>query len=286
MAPHSPTVSLLEFRLRIRKRRDELGITADEVRKHLGVSRVYFSSIENGRATLADNKLDPLLSVLSLEDQREELGKLLEGARERGWWHRYSKVLDPVDMEFFGLEWGASRIRVAESRVAPGLLQTRRYAEVLLRINSKVSHLDVETVLETRSHRQRRLDSPDSPNIEAVVSETVLMQQYGSANVLTEQIEHLLELTTGSHATADLRVQPFDVTPLNGAQFSTSTLLDFPSSHIPTVAMTERTGVVELLLTPDEVHLESLNFNLAKESAASGSMSRRMLQSRLTDLTH
>ncbi|MEM9133932.1 MAG: helix-turn-helix transcriptional regulator [Actinomycetota bacterium] len=277
-------MSLLEFRLRIRKRRDELGLTAEEVRKHLGVSRVYFSSIENGRATLADNKLDPLLSVLSLEDQREELGTLLEGSRERGWWHKYSRVLDPVVVEFCGLEWGASRVRLAESRVAPGLLQTSRYAEVLIRRNSKVSRHEVATILETREHRQARLKGPDSADLFAVVSETVLMQHYGGSEVLAEQIDHLLSLTTGIEPAAHLRVQPFNVTPLNGAQFSTSQLFDFLSPHIPTVAVTERTGVIELLFDDDEVRLESLNFELYKESAASSDTSAEMLRRRLDQL--
>lgn len=284
MAPSSPTVSLLEFRLRIRKRRDELGISAEDVRKHLNVSRVYYSSIENGRAILSDAKLDPLLSILELEDQTEELGTLLSESRIRGWWQDYAGVLSPTMIDFLGLEHGAARARITENRVVTGLMQTREYAEALMRASSDISLLELNDFLEVRMRRKQRLSPPDPLEVDLVVSETVLMQQYGDVGVLCRQLRSLLDVIEHEDLLIKFQIQPFDLTPIGGGGTSTSVLLDFESEHIPTVSLTETSGPSELRFAEEEVKIEAINFGLLRDSTLSMAESLDMLRRRISEL--
>ena len=69
MAPSSPTVARWELALRIKARREELGLTVQAIADHLGFSRNYWSAIENERSVLADDKFDALMKLLELDDE-------------------------------------------------------------------------------------------------------------------------------------------------------------------------------------------------------------------------
>ncbi|MDH3682423.1 MAG: Scr1 family TA system antitoxin-like transcriptional regulator, partial [Acidimicrobiia bacterium] len=161
MAPTSPTVARWELALRIKRRREELGISVKEITDHLGFSRNYWSAVENERAVLAEDKFDGLLRLFKFTDQdASELRDLRVAARQRGWWDS-STELDDEMKRFVGLEQGAVEIRNFESLLIPGLLQTRDYARAYLTSDPMFGAVDVEPLVATRERRQGRLDDHD-----------------------------------------------------------------------------------------------------------------------------
>ncbi|QVI23389.1 hypothetical protein KHQ06_11165 [Nocardia tengchongensis] len=73
MTGTSPTVANWELMLRIRSRADDQGLKTSTIVKALDVSQQYWSALNRGRGTLAEDKLKDLLSLLEFDaEEREE----------------------------------------------------------------------------------------------------------------------------------------------------------------------------------------------------------------------
>ena len=98
-----------------------------------------------------------------------------------------------------------------EPYTIPGLLQTEAYTRALVEaaycFNDPVSRL--ETVIATRAGRQLRLEGADPLVVHTLIDEAAIMRVVGGADVMREQLEHLLTLSERPHVT--LQVVPFDV---------------------------------------------------------------------------
>ena len=138
VAPASPTVARWELALRLKRRREELGLTVKQITDELGFTRNYWSQVEHEKTVLAADKLTALGALFRFDDATlAELHELRTVARQRGWWADYADQLDDEMQRFFGLEQGATAIRNFESLLIPGLLQTERYARAVFRVRPR-----------------------------------------------------------------------------------------------------------------------------------------------------
>ncbi|MDH3193665.1 MAG: Scr1 family TA system antitoxin-like transcriptional regulator, partial [Acidimicrobiia bacterium] len=205
----SPTVARWEFARRIKVRRDDLDLRIDAVAKHLGFSRNFYSAVENERSMLAVDKLEPLFDLLEFEDQdRDELRELNEAARRRS--ELGGLAGDEAGERFIGLEQGASRIRTFESFVWPGLFQLPEYAAAVFGADPRRARAAIDDYVSLRIRRQEKVFGKGTP-VQAVVSEAVVMQQWGSRDLQHEQLRHILSLL--EHGEVELRVLRFDTVP-------------------------------------------------------------------------
>ena len=284
--PKSPTTARREFGNRLRRRRIERHLTAAKVADGLALSRVYYSKIENAHAVLADARLADLAALLSFDKtETADLAELLQAARGSGWWERYGAgpvVVEPF-VEFLGLEQGASRARIFEGRVMTGLAQTRAYATAVMAASPEVRRDEAWQAVDVRMRRQERLQDADPLEVDLIISEAVLMQQFGGPEILRDQLRQLASLIDAS--TMRVRVQPFENTPLGMSASSTVVLLDFSSEHLPTIAWVEGGGQVATL-TDDDVLVQSLvvNYELALTSCLGELESRRLIERRIEEL--
>ena len=195
MATTSPLVAQLEFSVRIRERRRELELDARTVSSRMGFSRNYYSAVENNRAKLADDRLPELAAILEFDDDTTgELANLLAVARKSGWWDGYAKYVDDEALELWALEDGGSEIDVYEASVVTGLLQTREYAEAIIRADPHISAADLRRFTDARMRRQRRLASADPPRLRVLMSEATIVQEIGGPMALRSQLAHMLGL--------------------------------------------------------------------------------------------
>lgn len=235
----SSTVARWELAHRIKVRRHQLGISVDQIAKHLGFTRNFFSAVENERSMLATDKLEVLLVVLDFEDQeREELLALNEAARDRGWWES-KEIVDLIGesgSRLFGLEQGASRIRSFESVTISGLFQTAEFTRTMLSVDPKNSPVQISRLVEARQRRQADVRRRGVP-ITAVIGEAGLRQRWSDNELHLAQLQHILDLAAANPY--EIRVLPFDSAPGVVVAASTLELLDFPSAHLPTVAYQE-----------------------------------------------
>jgi Domain of unknown function (DUF5753) len=134
-----------------------------------------------------------LLTLYGVQDDeyREALIGLARQSRERTWWTDYRDVMRPGN--FVGLEAEASSMRVWEPVVLPGLLQTEAYMRALMRTGrSSDPPENIDRRVALRIKRQDRLKGPSPLTLSAIVDESVIRRVVGGADVMGDQLRHLL----------------------------------------------------------------------------------------------
>lgn len=203
-----------------------------------------------------------LLRVYGVDDdQRSELESLAMRARVKPWWRDYQDV---YDNEFAGFENDAVQIRVYMPLLVPGLLQTREYAEAVLRVAPKPP-VWREHATEARMRRQQILDRTDgtAPRLIAVITEASLMYRWGTKSERREQIEHLV--TVSGHPNVDLRIQRFVDGPHRGL-WSMIDIFDFEDDE-PSVVYLESDTAIQEVSADDEVKAYVEGFSRSRDSA-------------------
>ncbi|GAB3209647.1 DUF5753 domain-containing protein [Nocardia tengchongensis] len=256
MTGMSPTVANWELMLRIRSRADDQGLKTSTIVKALDVSQQYWSALNRGRGTLAEDKLKDLLSLLEFDaEEREELHALRDIAKGRHPFAEYSALFNEQLMRFYGLETGAQNIRSFESTLIPGLLQTEDYIRVLMK--SRVTTYrptEVEQRVSARLQRQRLLTAPDPVEFSVVIGQAALMYKVGDDDVRSRQLQHLISMAERYPGTIEIRIVPYEaggaIASLNSATFH---LLDFKSARLPMLGWAESAAYFEVVDDPKRV---------------------------------
>ena len=119
MAP-SPVVARWELSRRLATRRKELGIDVKTITDALDFTRNYWSAVENDRTLIAEEKLRALFDLLQFDEQdQQELLRLREESRARGWWDEYPWLDDAAKRHILpreaALELALARVKKAMS---------------------------------------------------------------------------------------------------------------------------------------------------------------------------
>ncbi|SCL25221.1 Helix-turn-helix domain-containing protein [Micromonospora pallida] len=236
----SPTVQAWELGLRLRERRDELGMTAVAAARASGITQAYVSGVEAGRVKLPADRLAQLIKIYEIEAaDAAELEELRVAAMRRAWWHQYSQLFPAEFLRFLGYEAGADHVRTYHSELVDGLLQTEEYARAVIRGgNTYVRLTEMDRRIAVRMARQERLKADRSMRLTAVVSEGALRQQVGGPAVMRAQLEYLAGLVTERPEQIEIRVVPFTAGahPALGGPFE---ILSFPSPRLPELVWQE-----------------------------------------------
>jgi transcriptional regulator with XRE-family HTH domain len=201
----SPTVRRRRIARELRQQRERKGLTLDQAARQLDMSKSNLSRIENAQIGIKPRDVRAALALYGVAgDDAEALVEIARGAQQRGWWHNYSSVL-PEWFEFYiGLEAEASSVRTYEAESVPGLLQTEAYAREMFLITAGASEVDRKVA--ARIHRQELLRQ-ETTQLSAVLNEAVLLRTVGGADVMSEQLAHLADLSELPNVT--LQVLPF-----------------------------------------------------------------------------
>jgi hypothetical protein len=286
MAPLSPTVARWELMRRIKRRRSEFDVSASVIAKELGFTLSYWSKVEKERI-LADDKLRRLMSLLEFDpSERDELLRLRDIAKRRGWWSDYAGMLSGDVARLFGLEFGAQRIETYESVLIPGLLQTSDYARALFTNDlARVRRVEIDRWVEVRMRRQERLSGDDPLALTAIVGEAALTHQTGGVDVLKGQLQHLVSMSEDHPDTLDIRVVPFGAPGgvlLGGATFH---LISFDSPLLPDVAWSETLVHYGLIEDAEPVrHLSAMFDSAMADHALPRSESLTLIERRIDAL--
>jgi Domain of unknown function (DUF5753)/Helix-turn-helix domain len=203
-----------------------------------------------------------LLRVYGVDDdERAELEALAMKARVKPWWRDYSDVFEN---EFAGFENDAVQIRICMPLLVPGLLQTRDYAEAVLRVAPKPPTWR-ERATEARMRRQQILDRPDgtAPKLIAVITEASLMYRWGTKNERRDQIEYLVKVAASPNL--ELRIQRFADGPHRGL-WSMIDIFDFEGDE-PSVVYLESDTAIQEVTADDDVMAYVEGFSRSRDSA-------------------
>lgn len=193
MRVDEPTVRIRLVGDELRRYREALRLTLDQVADLIGISKGKLSKMETGNYSQKCEEVAGLLAIYGVKGaERKELLDLTREAHESGLWHRNSHLARVATLG--ALESRAIGLINFECTVIPGLLQTVPYIQGLMRNAGMIN--DEEIVGErvaARVHRQAILRKAGAPDFQAIIAESALHNMVGDVTVMREQLVYLTE---------------------------------------------------------------------------------------------
>ncbi|MFI9009369.1 helix-turn-helix domain-containing protein [Actinosynnema sp. NPDC053489] len=276
----SPSVAGWELGLRLRERRELMGVTAASAGQAIGTGQSYVSGVETGKLKINERKLAELAAVLEFDaSEVEELQQLREEAGKRAWWSPYSAMFSGEVLRYFGFEAGAESIRAYSAGMITSLLQTRDYAMAIMNGGAPSIRLaEAHRRVEVRLKRQERLEGENPLRLTTVITESGLRQQVGGRAVMAAQLAHLAAKIEEHPDTIDVRVVPFTADYHNAIGGSTFYLLGFASSRLPDLVWQETVSTTDLIDQPMRIREYSLAHSQAMDFALDRAESLRLIE--------
>lgn len=189
----------------LRRHRERVGFTLDEVASQLDLSPSTLSRIETAQVRVRTSDLRQLIEIYKVTGLQRE--QLLQLARERPelWWNQYKHPA----VALASVEWGAAAILQYSLQLVPGLLQTEAYARAVLKAIPSDAALDIERRVEFRMKRQELLTEAQAPRLWVVLDEAVLQRPVGGRQVMDEQLQRLIDAASPPKVT--IQVLPFRI---------------------------------------------------------------------------
>ena len=159
--------------------RRERESTHAQVAAALGWSSSKLIRIEGGHSTITTADLDALLAQYGIIEAGtvELFHARHRAAYERAWWAPYAGQVSPVYLEYVGYETGAASIRQFQNSLVPGLLQTRRYADLVTSVGAAEGRW-VTPVTDLRLERQSHLASRSEPPRQLLVLDEAVIRRH------------------------------------------------------------------------------------------------------------
>jgi transcriptional regulator with XRE-family HTH domain len=192
--PTSPTLRGRRLGGELRRIREDADVTIQEVAKRLECSDSKISRIETGHVNATPRDVRDMLELYGVGDeQRNALIQMAREVRRRGWWSSYADVPDGMPA-YASLEVAAGSIHTYMALVVPALLQTREYAQAVIRaILPALRPEEIERRVQLRMERQLILKQDDPPTFWAVLDEAMLHRPVGSVPIMRAQLDKLIE---------------------------------------------------------------------------------------------
>jgi transcriptional regulator with XRE-family HTH domain len=258
----SPTVWRRWLAFELARLRQEASLDQKDVAKALRCTVGKVSYYETAERPVVVRDLDEVLLPL-YEVPTDRWPVYLQAAkdsRQKGWWESYSADTLPSWFSLFvGLEQGASRLRIYEAQLVPGLLQTRDYADAVARRGTAERAEDeIERHVELRMTRQAALRrEPEPLRLWAVLDEAVLRRVVGSRAVMRDQARHLAEMARHPKITVQVVPNEHGAHPGMTGRFQ---ILGFPWPTDPGLAYIEHRAGALYLEEPHEIDAHTVAF--------------------------
>ncbi|TDQ55409.1 helix-turn-helix domain-containing protein [Actinorugispora endophytica] len=195
--------------IQLRRLRNEAGLSQSDVSKEMGWDRQKILRIETGRFQRI-NSAD-VMALCRLYQASEEQGRklveiALQSRRSKEWWFRYKDLFPGHFIEF---EAEATEIQDFTVGLIPGLFQTPDYIAALMERAADISEPEARNRTRARLERQDAIFNRSvPPSIWSVIDEAALRRQVGGAEVMRDQVRHLLELSKREYV--NIQVIPFE----------------------------------------------------------------------------
>ncbi|WP_228001775.1 helix-turn-helix domain-containing protein [Nocardia australiensis] len=234
-ADGGPAVLRIILGGRMRRLREERGISREDAGEAIRGSHSKISRLELGRVGFRQRDLIDLLTFYQVTDpdQVAEFTELARGASASGWWHRDTDWLPKWFDTYLGLEQAARLIRCYEPRAVPELLQTADYARALLTLaHPDESDEAIDRRVALRMRRQDILTKPDPPHLWVIVEETALCRPIGGSTVWRAQLDHLVRIAARPQITMQVLADHVGGPTLADGAF---TVLRFAENDLPDI---------------------------------------------------
>jgi transcriptional regulator with XRE-family HTH domain len=187
------------FTTKLKRLREQAGLTLDDVAKRTNFALSTVSAYETGKRIASPDFAKRADGLFGTGEELAELQKLVENVSLLPWFRERAEV-----------ERKAAEIREYESYQIPGLLQTEDYARAIIGVGRpKMSPDEIERAVALRMTRQEILEQHDdlpadkmqTPRYWAIIDESALQRTVGSVEIMRIQREHLVEIAQRPYIT-------------------------------------------------------------------------------------
>jgi transcriptional regulator with XRE-family HTH domain len=205
----NPTQRQRRLGQELRKLREAASVGAAEACAHAGLNKPHLSHIEAGRTACPEPRLRALLEAYRCTDE-----VLIEGlvamtrATGKGWWSKYSEILDDRARDLAELESTTVAFRSFGWLHVPGLLQTPAYMRELFEGRAPDAPRSLtERYIDFRLRRQQVLTEGAMPTYHAVVHEAAFHMHFVRRQTMRDQLLYLVEVAQFPNVT--VQILPF-----------------------------------------------------------------------------
>ncbi|RKT86357.1 Helix-turn-helix [Saccharopolyspora antimicrobica] len=232
---------------------EQAGISQAETAKLIETSQSRIALLINGGGSISPGDLVMLAGKLGFDDEgyQEALRELRRDNHKRGFWSTGHNRAYAEDLRLLvDLEKHAGQIRAAQVEVVPGLLQCESYVRAQHSDQPETGEVSLEDRIKARLARQDILDKPEPPVVQFVLSESCVRRVWGDAEVMREQIDHLIKLSQRPNVM--LQVMPFEQSPGQRSPIASP----FTMIHVPSPGAA---GPLELVYIEGEGEIRYLD---------------------------
>ncbi|CAG6393758.1 helix-turn-helix transcriptional regulator [Streptomyces cocklensis] len=254
------------FRRELSRRRESSGWTLAQLSDKTRYDTSYLQRLEKGGRL---GSLDAACALDRVYDAGDLLANLWRLAKREARQSRYQGFTD--------LEADATGVQEFSISTVPGLLQTPRYAEALLR-TLPISEEALPGEVQSRIARQELLTGSQPLHYRGLLDESVIRRPARNPEVWTEQLGHLVE--AAQRPNISLQMVPYTA-GLHDLLGSSLQLLWLASGQM--VAYIESSRFGQLIDDVDEVEHLRLSYDRLRDSALSTAETLGLLRDVLED---
>lgn len=234
----------------LRYRREAAGLSQEELAQQVQFSRSQVQAVEAGRRTMAPEMATACDALFGTDGLFLRLRK--DAVRRSAPWPSF-RAWGDVERE-------AIRLRGFEAVWMPGLFQTPAYAATVLEHN--------EDAIAARLERQAILAAENPPTVRYLIDEWVLRRPIGGPEVMSEQLERLLQVIEDGQAA--IHTVPSGAVPAYNGSFVLATLdeetLGYEEATTQGVLLSRRHDVLALERAYDALAAEALPMSASVET--------------------
>ncbi|MFF2013993.1 helix-turn-helix domain-containing protein [Streptomyces sp. NPDC058195] len=252
----------------VRRRRQEQGLSTQELADLLFISKGYVSQFETGARSPDEAMVGRIDAALRADGHLLVVYRMaLRAAQKTGVADYFAVVAE--------LEPTASRIDWYGGSLFPGLLQTPEYATEITRAAGPFrTASEVQGIVDARLNRAEILKRDNRPQLLVILDQSALVRRIGASAVMRGQLHHVASLVRDARAV--VQVLPYDAGahPLLSGQLI---IMRFPDA--PPIAYVEAPHSGHLM--QDEATLDAclLSYDLARAAALSPEVSLQLIES-------
>jgi len=209
MKPTSASPGARALAASLRELRTTRGKGLRELARMVRILPQLLSAWEKGQRVASPEDVARLLGALQVDDATyDRMMRLARRAKDDNWLDSNPSDLPPALSGIVEYERTATHITMWSLATLPGILQTPDYARDVLS-NAEIALEQADAMLVARLNRQRILVKPEPVRLTAFIGEMAVREEIGSADIMSDQVDHLLEVA--ALANVSLRIVPGNI---------------------------------------------------------------------------
>lgn len=242
MGRNNATACYRELGAELRKHREAVGLTGDDICRATGWHRSKVCRMEKGQVGISVVDAIHYLGACKIfaADAKGILRLCAEAEREVGYWlsRRVSDCLEDSLGSLVYHESTANRRTSHDPMVIPGLLQTRSYARMWIERTPGWSREEIDAGVRVREERQKVLHRSRPGHFVFYIHERALRLRVGSTKIMHEQLLKLLFMAALPQVTVRVLPMAAEMMAVFGNPFS---LFEYPE-HNPLIYLDQKSS--------------------------------------------